>query len=554
MADINKEASWVTARLMEVSNATQDGTNILITNANIQNFTPSDVVRTSAQTLTDAEQAQVRTNIGAAAQSDITELSADITDLSNDKMDKLPEGSVAGNIPLIDNNHNISDSGKSLSDLYDAAMISKTASGSIVTITDGADGVPIKEMTVQIAPVQAGSGDPSSSNVRAISGWTAMKIARTPANLLCKDAIAEGYYINNSTGALVTYSSWFASDWIKVTAGKQYRARVGGSGTYDNITNGNCYYAFYDSNRTYISGGTTAQMNAPTNAVWLRMSTPKTMLETLIVVEVPYASIYTALADYTEGNTYTIEFPTSAGTVYGGSLTVHEDGTGTLTVNRFEYAFTGTEGFVKRSDGTYYQNVNTRYPYAISQRPESGICSHFKYGAFNYGDSVVCNGLNGNTGRYTVFYAPRVDALLSISTAAEFNAYLASQYANGTPVQICYLLASPITYDLTADQVRTLLFSTLKGLNNIWADTGDISITYRADPTLATAEQAQAIKESIAYYQTDYTAKRAYVVNDLVYVGDVLYIVTSAIAQGATMTPNTNCSQTTLNAVIKSLR
>lgn len=116
MADINKEASWVTARLMEVSNATQDGTNILITNANIQNFTPSDVVRTSAQELTDAEQAQVRTNIGAAAQSDITELSADITDLSNDKMDKLPEGSVAGNIPLIFNNHNFNQAKQTISE------------------------------------------------------------------------------------------------------------------------------------------------------------------------------------------------------------------------------------------------------------------------------------------------------------------------------------------------------------------------------------------------------------------------------------------------------
>ena len=124
MADINKEASWVTARLMEVSNATQDGTNILITNANIHNFTPSDVVRTSAQTLTDAEQAQVRTNIGAAAQSDITELSADITDLSNDKMDKLPEGSVAGNIPLIDNNLNIADSGIGKDNLILAPQLS----------------------------------------------------------------------------------------------------------------------------------------------------------------------------------------------------------------------------------------------------------------------------------------------------------------------------------------------------------------------------------------------------------------------------------------------
>lgn len=123
MADINKEASWVTARLMEVSNATQDGTNILITNANIQNFTPSDVVRTSAQELTDAEQAQVRTNIGAASQSDIAGVQSDIAALSNDKMDKLPEGSVAGNIPLIDNNENIADSGVSKDNLLIAPQL-----------------------------------------------------------------------------------------------------------------------------------------------------------------------------------------------------------------------------------------------------------------------------------------------------------------------------------------------------------------------------------------------------------------------------------------------
>ena len=63
-----------------------------------------------------------------------------------------------------------------------------------------------------------------------------------------------------------------------------------------------------------------------------------------------------------------------------------------------------------------------------------------------------------------------------------------------------------------------------------------------------------AIKKSIAYVQNDFTAVQQYLVNDLVYVGDTLYIVTSAIAQGATMTPNTNCAETTLNTVIKSLR
>ena len=116
-------------------------------------------------------------------------------------------------------------------------------------------------------------------------------------------------------------------------------------------------------------------------------------------------------------------------------------------------------------------------------------------------------------------------------------------------MEIVYTLATPVTYQLTAPQVRTLL-----GLNNIWADTGDIAVEYHADPTIFVEQKTRAIKQSIAYVQDDFTALQPYVVNDLVYVGDTLYIVTSAIAQGATMTPNTNCSETTLNAVIKSLR
>ena len=49
-----------------------------------------------------------------------------------------------------------------------------------------------------------------------------------------------------------------------------------------------------------------------------------------------------------------------------------------------------------------------------------------------------------------------------------------------TGAQVVYPLSTPQTYQLTPSEVETLL-----GMNNIWADTGNVnSLTYRADPTL----------------------------------------------------------------------
>ena len=48
-----------------------------------------------------------------------------------------------------------------------------------------------------------------------------------------------------------------------------------------------------------------------------------------------------------------------------------------------------------------------------------------------------------------------------------------------TGAQVVYELATPLTYNLTPQEITSLL-----GQNNIWADCGDTSVTYRADTTL----------------------------------------------------------------------
>lgn len=69
----------------------------------------------------------------------------------------------------------------SLAQLY-AVYPSDSASGPVASFPDGADGIPVKSLTVQILMQQPGSGDPSPDNIRPISGWTGMTISHSGAD------------------------------------------------------------------------------------------------------------------------------------------------------------------------------------------------------------------------------------------------------------------------------------------------------------------------------------------------------------------------------------
>jgi len=106
---------------------------------------------------------------------------------------------------------------------------------------------------------------------------------------------------------------------------------------------------------------------------------------------------------------------------------------------------------------------------------------------------------------------------------------------------IVYPLATPITYTLTASQIRTLL-----GQNNIWADAGPISVEYTADTKMYIDSQTRATRSLIAGIETTMTASRPYAAGDLLIVGDTLYKAAASIASGATLTPGTNVTPTTV--------
>lgn len=73
--------------------------------------------------------------------------------------------------------------------------------------------------------------------------------------------------------------------------------------------------------------------------------------------------------------------------------------------------------------------------------------------------------------------------------ADEFVAFLAAQYAAGTPVQIAYRLATPVPFTATgAAEIKAL-----EGVNTLMTDGDTISATYTQSPAiLLKSLQAQA--------------------------------------------------------------
>lgn len=89
---------------------------------------------------------------------------------------------VESNITALNTNKaEQSDVTDAVNDLW-SDIYANTASGPIANFYRTVGGLPVDDLTIDINPVQAGTGDPSPTNVRAISGWTGATIYQSGAD------------------------------------------------------------------------------------------------------------------------------------------------------------------------------------------------------------------------------------------------------------------------------------------------------------------------------------------------------------------------------------
>lgn len=317
-------------------------------------------------------------------------------------------------------------------------------------------------MQIAIEPVQAGSGDPSPSNVRPITGWTGANVMVTGKNLL--NGEMEDGALNATTGAPLVQEN---------RARTKYYSPVIGGKTYifsDNSTavQYSSWMFQYDKDKNYIgrkqSDYGVITLDEETKYIKMYFDTVNQINLSNFHPQFQVGQVVSTYEPYS-GITYPITFPNSAGTVYGGTLTVNADGAGTLVVDRGcddlgDYSYTYDSTYTRFYTTAGISNLKS----SSSPRTTVFICSRYKCVSDGKAITEVVNG-EAYIGGGKVFVAHDN----STTDPSAFKATVTGQ-------KIVYELATPVTYSLTPGQVLSIL-----GQNNVWADCGDIlSLTYNS--------------------------------------------------------------------------
>ena len=276
-------------------------------------------------------------------------------------------------------------------------------------LTFKANGQPLIDLSMSGQTVQAST--PSPANPVAVEG-----VGMRTGNLFDRTGEIEGYYLE-SDGNLKKFSSneWAVSDYISVSNSTQYTF------TPNSASGGAAYHVYYDSSKTFISSiaSGAGTFTTPNNAAYMRFSYRSSSFDIML-------NTGSAAQPY---EPYGYKIPITC----GGTTTNIYLGSATSTRRIKKLVLTGSEDWTKSTrDGL--ARFATNLTDAAGDYTD-GYVSHYTYSYANI-DNNAYIGTNLNAlyildNRY--------------STAAEWKTYLAQQYANGTPVTIWYVLATPET-------------------------------------------------------------------------------------------------------------
>jgi hypothetical protein len=364
-----------------------------------------------------------------------------------------------------------------LGGVSDSIIVDDLDPANLVHVTNAA-ARPAVQLISRIEPVQAGSGNASPDNERAISGWNSAEATRTGKNILsCKDKPALPYTkngltisdagngkiaINGTSTAAVTIflSQKSVGNRTFIPAGTYtISGNIANSGVFmyldcyvsqDTPTEDFSYRKKLDDTNTFVIA--TIEKNAYYSfRIYVNSGTN---VDTIVSPQIEAGTVATAYEPY-EAETITAELPE---TVYGGSP---DWATGELTITHGYMVFDGSKIDKYQVSPAGIPNVVTKREYDVPTAVTTGIYSS----------------------HYSIFSSAGHDK--SIRTLAKaihiYDARFTSQEVaaeilNASPVQIVYPLTNPYTIQLTPQQLNLL-----RGTNNVWSNCGKTQIVYIAD-------------------------------------------------------------------------
>lgn len=360
-----------------------------------------------------------------------------------------------------------------------APIIIDSKSGNPIVVNDGIPGLKLYDMKVSFVPKQAGTGDPSPTNIRPITGWDGVKLYKGNENFLPKpDALIDGW-TSTVSGVTATFNNGYfdvvgtsspseGSNWANVVSFNTAYAMdpiILPPGTYVMPQGLNICLR---QNRQTSNKASAFVLNSNAELMGFYISIYK---ETTVNYHIPLVLVLGTErpTEYIEHvyESIPISWLPEAGTVYGGKLDVT---TGVLTVTHAVASASKSIFGASFSPGIGYRQTSARYDLCLSgtdwnKARQTQIMSNGKianpYSETTYGDYI---------GVVYQIEPTETKATLRISEA------LYQTLGDEDIVSISYELKTPYTVQLTAFQIELLI-----GTNIIWTDADTAEIAYPVD-------------------------------------------------------------------------
>lgn len=382
------------------------------------------------------------------------------------------------------------------------------------------------QVTVALEPIQTGSGDPSPENVREISGLTECLIEACGENYVPQtyqgetiygvtaSAIEDGAITLSGKNTGTTAAGFYfvtESQRIPYEPGVLYRffclprTMQGTNSTYrarirlysPSQTVGEGFYkTVYNYGRSVTVDPSDNVPDEVVSSGYFKFDIALLVYKGTGVDGLVCKPVLTKLG--AGDPSHLIAFPDPPGTVYGGTLTVNRDGTGKLVVDRGYYAFDGSEDWdtLASVENLYILNAQSYGNFAdvYLNATKNDFAISNRYTQRTYGGVV-----NAQNGQFAIG-SPSATSInrriyvkdTACATVDDLKASLAT-----TPMQLVFRINTPITYDLTTEQVGKIILN--EGLNNIWS-ADSITVNYIVDTKAYIDSKDEEIQATIADY------------------------------------------------------
>lgn len=351
--------------------------------------------------------------------------------------------------------------------------LSHTVSGDIASFRTPSR-VPIESLKFHFLPKQEGSGDPSPTNVRPITGWTGLNGRQEGKNLIDLNALTGDNKVWWKGSVISGYPNHCVTPKIPVKPGIAYRLN---RNSYQQS-----YVCYFDKNGDYVDQQTWDDYKPsrviPDNVYFVGITIGTEYLNNpkpLFTV----GSQATEYSDYVDPRQIPITFPDGEA-IYGGYV----DPVAGEIVAEWKSIDLGTKTYSLRSENEnrqvwecYCSDIKTTVN--GNARSCNAYCSEFS--------KTTSNGL-WSVGKFAPTTSSNNIVIIFVHPASSFaNGSECKEAMSG--IQLVYELKTPIHIPVTPQDLKAFLDH-----NNFWSDANDITeVTYAVTESkdmLATRKKA----------------------------------------------------------------